>query len=111
MENEDRDTLLQAQNHETKPGTSILSLPTDKTAYYPIKLGVDDEYHTHSDGARIGLSHCGDGLVFPPRIIAQGLDCHGQRFGLDALEEVIDKYGKPKIMTTDQGSRFTSLFS
>ena len=32
-------------------------------------------------------------------------------FGLDALEEIIDKYGKPKIMTTDQGSRFTSLFS
>ncbi len=30
-------------------------------------------------------------------------------FCLDALEEAIDKYGKPEIMNTDQGSQFTSL--
>ncbi len=30
-------------------------------------------------------------------------------FCLDALEEAIEKYGKPEIMNTDQGSRFTSL--
>lgn len=30
-------------------------------------------------------------------------------FCLDALEEVIEKYGKPEIMNTDQGSQFSSL--
>jgi len=30
-------------------------------------------------------------------------------FCLDALEEAIEKYGKPEIMNTDQGSQFTSL--
>ncbi len=30
-------------------------------------------------------------------------------FCLDALEEAIQKYGKPEIMNTDQGSQFTSL--
>lgn len=31
------------------------------------------------------------------------------RFCLDALEEAVEKYGKPEIMNTDQGSQFTSL--
>ena len=30
-------------------------------------------------------------------------------FCLDALDEAIQKYGKPEIMNTDQGSQFTSL--
>ena len=30
-------------------------------------------------------------------------------FCLDALEEAIEKYGKPEIMNTDQGSQYTSL--
>ena len=30
-------------------------------------------------------------------------------FCLDALEEAIQKYGKPEVMNTDQGSQFTSL--
>ncbi len=30
-------------------------------------------------------------------------------FCLDALEEAVEKYGKPEIMNTDQGSQFTSL--
>ena len=30
-------------------------------------------------------------------------------FCLDALEEAIDKYGRPEIVNTDQGSQFTSL--
>jgi|TARA_Y100000310_G_scaffold220988_1_gene222543 putative transposase len=34
------------------------------------------------------------------------MDTH---FCLDALEEAIQKYGKPEIMNTDQGSQFTSL--
>ena len=29
-------------------------------------------------------------------------------FCLDALEDAIQKYGKPEIMNTDQGSQFTS---
>ena len=29
-------------------------------------------------------------------------------FCLDALEEAVEKYGKPEIMNTDQGSQFTS---
>ena len=30
-------------------------------------------------------------------------------FCLDALEEAVEKYGKPEIMNTDQGSQYTSL--
>jgi len=32
-------------------------------------------------------------------------------FSLDALEGAIQKYGKPEIMRTDQGSQFTSQAS
>jgi putative transposase len=31
------------------------------------------------------------------------------RFCLEALDEAVEKYGKPAIMNTDQGSQFTSL--
>jgi putative transposase len=31
------------------------------------------------------------------------------RFCLEALEEAVEKYGKPEIMNTDQGRQFTSL--
>ncbi len=30
-------------------------------------------------------------------------------FGVEALEEVIAKYGKPDIMNTDQGSQYTGV--
>ena len=32
-----------------------------------------------------------------------------KRFCIDALEEAIQRHGKPEIMNTDQGSQFTSL--
>lgn len=50
------------------------------------------------------------------------MDCYSRRvlshrisitmdtsFWLDALEEAVEKYSKPEIMNTDQGSQFTSL--
>jgi hypothetical protein len=74
-----------------------------------IKPGVGDGNRIYLDGARIFLSHCFVGLVFSLRTAIPALDYHGHQFCLLALEEAIDKYGKPEIMNIDQDSQFINL--
>ena len=65
-------------------------------------------HHLHSDGERLSLSCCDHRLGQPRGAGLAAVEHEGQRVRLEALEEALQRYGKPRIFNTDQGAQFTS---
>ena len=65
--------------------------------------------YVYSDVQGVCVSGVCNGLAFKEGAWLEGVEHDGCEFlCVEALEEAIDKYGRPEIFNTDQGSQFTS---
>ena len=111
-------TLMRRMGMETiyrKPRTSI---PAPLSAIYPYLLnGLKIERPNHVWAADLSYIPMAHGFQYLVAIIDVGSrktlswrvsNTMTPDFCLEALQEALEKYGKPEIFNTDQGSQFTS---
>ena len=100
----DRGAGSSSRHEPGRAGTQ--DIPTSCAAWRSPCVGV--RHHLYSDGERPSLSGGDHRLGEPCSAGLAAFEYDGHAFGLDALEEALERHGKPQIFNTDQGAQFTS---
>ncbi|MBF8262494.1 MAG: putative transposase OrfB [Parachlamydiales bacterium] len=89
-------------------GASQIPLPAGQRGIGGTTGCLEHGHHVYPAAKRVCVPCDCNRLVQPLCAVIPSLQQHRDKFCLDALEEAIERHGKPKIFNTDQGVQFTS---